>query len=214
MKDVVRLGRRTPTKDTDVKMLWEESGLEQYEFLLNEGMKPYHKLLDIGCGAMRGGIHFIKYLDTGNYFGFDKEQELVDCAWKEIHRMNLINKHPNIYHITDFDLKPIREKFDYMFAMSVFSHITIDLVHKCFEAIRPKLTDDGRFYFTFHESKTISIGSPHTWRKTGKEYTKIEYPSHVLENVANEANLYFFLTDEIQNKHDPKTYQRVAYVQL
>ena len=39
--------------------LWEEMRRLQFDFLANQGLKPDHKLLDIGCGSMRGGVHFV-----------------------------------------------------------------------------------------------------------------------------------------------------------
>ena len=50
--------------------MWDEIGRLQFEFLRARGLKADHWLLDIGCGCLRGGIHAIKYLKTGNYYGF------------------------------------------------------------------------------------------------------------------------------------------------
>ncbi len=35
--------------------MWEEIGRLQFEFLRARGLKPSHRLLDIGCGSLRGG---------------------------------------------------------------------------------------------------------------------------------------------------------------
>ena len=35
--------------------LWDEMGKHQFEFLQSKGLEPQHKLLDIGCGSLRGG---------------------------------------------------------------------------------------------------------------------------------------------------------------
>jgi len=35
--------------------LWQEVGLLQYDFLLSKGLEPGNSLLDLGCGALRGG---------------------------------------------------------------------------------------------------------------------------------------------------------------
>ena len=43
---------------------WEEIGRLQYDFLREQGLQPQDKLLDIGCGCLRGGIHFIDYLES------------------------------------------------------------------------------------------------------------------------------------------------------
>ena len=62
--------------------LWEEMGQKQLDFLIGEGLRPEHKLLDVGCGALRGGLHFIRYLDVGNYVGIDINQSLLDAGYE------------------------------------------------------------------------------------------------------------------------------------
>ena len=57
--------------------LWDEMGQLQFDFLLAQGLMPSDVLLDIGCGSLRGGIHFIRYLEPGNYLGVEKEAELL-----------------------------------------------------------------------------------------------------------------------------------------
>ena len=39
------------------------------------GLRPEHRLLDFGCGALRLGVLAIPYLDAGNYFGVDSHLE-------------------------------------------------------------------------------------------------------------------------------------------
>src|SRR5277367_14092 len=51
--------------------MWDEIGALQFEFLKKEGLLPRHCLIDIGCGCMRGGVHFAQYLDKGKYHGID-----------------------------------------------------------------------------------------------------------------------------------------------
>lgn len=45
--------------------LWEEMGQRQLEFLVEQGLGPCDDLLDVGCGSLRGGVHFIRYLEQG-----------------------------------------------------------------------------------------------------------------------------------------------------
>ena len=46
---------------------WEELGSLQFRFMVDQGLLPHHVLVDIACGSLRGGVHFIPYLDPGNY---------------------------------------------------------------------------------------------------------------------------------------------------
>ncbi len=35
---------------------WDEIGRSQFEFMKQRGLLPEHKLVDIGCGALRGAF--------------------------------------------------------------------------------------------------------------------------------------------------------------
>ena len=60
--------------------MWEEIGSLQLEFLKNMGLSPSNTLLDIGCGNVRGGRHFIRYVDSGNYTGIDIWPKWLEAA--------------------------------------------------------------------------------------------------------------------------------------
>jgi SAM-dependent methyltransferase len=142
--------------------LWDELGQLQLDFMIREGLKPHHKLLDIGCGSLRGGIHFIRYLDRGNYVGIDPnislldagyEIELASCGLKErVSRENLICT-------GDFDLPFPEGAFDFALAQSVFSHVTLNTIRKCFERIASKIKVNGAFYATFFEIPHKALSS-------------------------------------------------------
>jgi hypothetical protein len=65
-----------------VGALWEQVGILQFEFMVSQGLRPQHVLLDVGCGSLRGGVHFIPYLEPGNYLGIDKERRLIRSGLK------------------------------------------------------------------------------------------------------------------------------------
>lgn len=46
---------------------WEEMGQMQLDFLVARGLAPHHRLLDLGCGTLRAGRHFIRLLEAGNF---------------------------------------------------------------------------------------------------------------------------------------------------
>jgi len=54
--------------------LWREIGQLQFRLMVDEGLTPRHRLLDVGCGSMRGGVHFIRHLDAGHYVGGRRER--------------------------------------------------------------------------------------------------------------------------------------------
>lgn len=134
--------------------LWDEVGSLQYNFLVQNGLKAHHKFLDIGCGSLRGGIHFIKHLDDGNYYGMDKEDWLLDRARKkELPRLGINEKKVHLKARDDFDFTVFGAQFDYAIAQSVFTHLPFNSILRCLINVEKVLKEDGRFYATFFEDK-------------------------------------------------------------
>src|ERR1700754_2300552 len=61
---------------------WLALGQMQVDYLERHGLKPEHRMLDIGCGNLRAGRLFIDSLDTGNYYGVDISPDLLMAAQK------------------------------------------------------------------------------------------------------------------------------------
>ena len=59
------------------------------------GLQPKHRFFDIGCGSLRGGVHFIRYLDKNNYFGTDISSELIKVGIKKELTSELRKKNKN-----------------------------------------------------------------------------------------------------------------------
>src|SRR3989449_5135255 len=62
--------------------LWDEIGQLQIDFLVSQGLMPHHRLLDIGCGSLRGGVKMIRYLDVGHYAGVDLHESLINAGYE------------------------------------------------------------------------------------------------------------------------------------
>jgi cyclopropane fatty-acyl-phospholipid synthase-like methyltransferase len=132
--------------------LWEQLGQLQFEYLVHNGLKPHHYLLDIGCGSLRGGIHFIQYLEKGHYFGVDKDDDLLEGGKIEIAENNLQDKKPTLKLDENFDFPSLNQKFEYALAQSVFTHLPLDTIKKCIHNIDEVLIKESKFYATFFEN--------------------------------------------------------------
>ncbi len=129
--------------------LWDELGKLQFDFMVANGLKPGHYLLDVGCGALRGGVHFIRYLNKSHYYGFDNRESVLEAGRTiEIPNYKLKSKDAQLFRIGDFDISEINILFDFMLAQSVFTHLKPDDIKLCLSGVMTKLKTEGVFYAT------------------------------------------------------------------
>ena len=134
--------------------MWEEIGKLQLSFLVEQGLAPDMKFLDLGCGSLRGGIHFINYLEPGNYYGMDVNAPLVEAGYNiELKKAGLTHKLPKTNLIIENQFKTSRFGilFDYALAVSVFTHLPLNHIRLCFIELSKSMKSGGKFYATFFE---------------------------------------------------------------
>lgn len=133
--------------------MWEEIGTLQFEFMVARGLKPEHYFLDVGCGALRGGAHYINYLEAGHYFGIDRSPEIIEAARNvELPKAGLVGKRPRLMVTDTFDFRPLNQKFDFAIAQSVFTHVPLNDIILCLMRMEQVLQPGGRFFATFWEN--------------------------------------------------------------
>lgn len=122
----------------------------QHDFMLAQGLKPEHRFLDFGCGALRGTIRLVDYLQNGNFYGSDISVGLLKEAIIECGRLKLKNT-PILQLMESFDLKSIfDEKFDYILCNSVTVHIEPDDIATLMHCIYSSLSPEGKVYISIH----------------------------------------------------------------
>ena len=129
--------------------LWEEMGRAQLDFLVSRGLQASDALLDVGCGALRGGVHFVRYLEPGNYYGIDRQQWLLDAGREELAAAGLTDRAPHLLCNAEFDFAAFGAQFDVALAQSVFTHIPLNLIHRCLVRVSEVLKPGAVFYATF-----------------------------------------------------------------
>jgi SAM-dependent methyltransferase len=130
--------------------MWDEIGLKQFEFLKTHGLLPSHRLMDIGCGCLRGGVHFVPYLDKNRYYGIDINASLIEAGRKELARDSRNHdKQPDLRVSDKFDLAQFGVSFDYALATSVFTHLYLNHIGRCLVEVRKTIAPTGKFFVTF-----------------------------------------------------------------
>jgi SAM-dependent methyltransferase len=132
---------------------WEQMGPLQLEFLISQGLEPRHRLLDVGCGPLRAGMHFVDYLDPGGYYGIDINETLLDAGYDHELPEPLRPKLPrdHLRATERFDCS-FGVDFDYAIANSVFTHVSLNHVRLCLFRVAQVMPPGGRFFATFFEA--------------------------------------------------------------
>lgn len=156
---------RTDGADEAIGGMWSEIGRLQFEFLKAEGLTPGDRLLDVGCGSLRGGRHFVRYLNAGRYVGVDISEGVLGAARDLVAREGLAGKRPLLLLSADKRLTFAEAAasavgpFDVLLAQSVFTHLMPEHIEEGFANLRRVLAPGAAFYFTFfegaHRRKTV-----------------------------------------------------------
>lgn len=146
--------------------LWDQVGQLQFDFLRAAGLLPDMRLLDLGCGCLRGGVHFIRYLNAGNYYGIDLSQELLDAGHEiELPAVGLQDRLPreNLRQSGSFDAAAFGVPFDAALAVSVFTHLPLNHIRLCLSRLGAAMPRGARFYATaFVLSDDQDWSAPHS----------------------------------------------------
>lgn len=126
---------------------WDEHRRFQFEHVKAMGLKPAHRLLEIGCGPLTLGLPVINYLNPGCYTGVDVRPEVLDLALQEIGENGLSAKNPRLVLSTSFGANELGdERFDFAWSFSVLYHLSDDLLHGLMAQMALRLAPDGQYF--------------------------------------------------------------------
>jgi ubiquinone/menaquinone biosynthesis C-methylase UbiE len=129
--------------------LWDEIGRLQCDFLIAAGLRPEHRFIDVGCGALRGGIHFVKYLAPGHYYGLDVNDSLIEAGKRELQLAGLSDRGANLLVNDRFEVCRFDVPFDHGIAQSLFSHLPLNQIISCLVQVKRALAPRGSFHATY-----------------------------------------------------------------
>lgn len=104
--------------------LWEMKRTFQIKFLIEHAaLRPTDRVLDIGCGTLRGGVPIIDYLNAGHYAGVDVRTNVIAEACHELDAAGMAEKHVTLVFTGDIPSVILGPPFDVAWAFSVFMHL-------------------------------------------------------------------------------------------
>jgi len=112
------------------------------------GLRPDHRLLDLGCGTLRGGIPLIGFLDSGRYVGVEVRSDVLAEGRRELVECDLAGKEPKLVYCNRLSTLDLGQKFDVVWAFQVLIHIGDAALDDAVAAVARHLDDGGVFYAT------------------------------------------------------------------
>lgn len=192
---------------------WDQFGKLYLNFLISQGLNSQHKVLDVGCGCLRGGVKLIQFLNKNNYYGQDINEYLVRMGLeKEVPKYQISDKicKENFCISNDFTLFFQNEvKFDIGISQSVFTHLPLNHLYLCLLNIKDYFKIGAKFFVTFWIiSDEKEINNEYIW--DGIKTTHINDPYHYkksqIESVAKDSLIsefwdYFYIGEWGHPRH-------------
>lgn len=154
---------------------WALIGKLQFDFLRARGLEPRHVLLDFACGSLRGGVHFIPYLEPGNYLGFDKSVDLVVMGvMHELGHEAFRTRRPQFVLNSRLDLSEFTQRPDFVIAQSIFTHLTADDIRASLASIRSISRPSTQVFATYFRCDAPVANPPASHSRRNFHYTPDE----------------------------------------
>jgi SAM-dependent methyltransferase len=177
---------------------WNELQRYHLEILTRNGLKPEHKLLDVGCGPLLGGIAFIRYLNAGNYAGLDISPASVEAGEEQIKKYGLGAKKPRVFVSSDFGEKELgSERFDFIWASQMLYYFNDEKLGTILRVVAEHLAPGGKFLGDVFELDHYEFKFP----ELGKY---VRHTPESLEKVAAQNGLKARLLGTIEQFGYPK----------
>ncbi|HEY8164161.1 MAG TPA: hypothetical protein VIF83_01280 [Gemmatimonadaceae bacterium] len=136
---------------------FERGGREQLIYLLAAGLNPDAKVVDLGCGVLRGGYWLIHFLNPECYCGIEPRTERLEMGISTIlEPETLTAKHPRFDSNPNFDTSVFGEKFNFFLAYSIWTHASKSQIQTMLDSFVRDAKDEGVFLTTYF---------PASWRR-------------------------------------------------
>lgn len=127
---------------------FEIAGRMQFSLLIREGLNPDSKILDVGCGALRGGFWLIHFLKPGHYYGIEPNKAMVDMALEYLFDPIFVQeKQPQIDYNSKFDFSIFGKKLDFFLARSIWTHSSKLQIERMLDGFKEN-SEDGAVFLT------------------------------------------------------------------
>lgn len=124
---------------------FERIGRMQLIVLLENGLQPWSRVLDFGCGSLRAGWWLMHFLEPGCYHGIEPNSHRVEVACEHICGRELIERaEPTFSHNDDLDMGVFGVQWDFVLARSVWTHASKSEISAMLDSFKSWAAPGGR----------------------------------------------------------------------
>lgn len=163
---MVREGRAHATIGGTLKhgQVFGSSGREPFELLLQLGLQPGDVVVDYGCGTLRVGVHLIRHLEPGRYWGLDVDAEILAHGRRLVGDELLGAKTPELRVIDDASIAAAAAaRPAWVLSRAVMLHVPPHELPDYVAKIASLVTADGRAIIFVRTAERAFRFSTHKW---------------------------------------------------
>jgi SAM-dependent methyltransferase len=104
-KELASLGAKLRDSGGGEKSEFATAGASKFQRYADIAeLQPHQRVVDYGCGSLRIGLHFMTFLDAGNYFGLDVTTDFIEIGKTLIAPVVLADKRPQLAAIGEISI--------------------------------------------------------------------------------------------------------------
>jgi hypothetical protein len=170
---------------------FEIGGRAQLVRLLENGLTPESKVLDMGCGCLRVAHWVVRFLDPGCYFGIEPARERVECGLNYLFTPDeLGRKRPQFDFNASFDSSVFGTTFDFFLAGSIWTHASKPQIETMLDEFVRHTRQTGVFLASYLPAKSAKDDyNGDQWVGTSHECDTPGVIRHKLKWIKNACDL-------------------------
>jgi len=172
---------------------FEIAGRLQLAALLREGVYPWSKVLDVGCGCLRGGYWLIHFLDRGRYFGIEPHAVMLQKGIDYVLGPEVLEEKKPRFDTNDrFDFSVFGEKFDVLVARSIWSHASKTQVQTMLDGFLANSSPHAFFMTSYYPTRFWA------WRRRDYRGKEWRGRSHESREPGQVSHSFRWITEQVK----------------
>ncbi len=182
---------------------FEAAGRNQFVTLLELGLLPESRIVEIGCGVLRVAYWLIRFLDPDCYYGIEPAKDRVDMGKQYLFSPEMLaRKNPAFDFNAAFDTSVFNQNFDFFLAGSIWTHCSKHSIQVMLDGFVDHGTESAVFLASYLPAKNKEddyqgdrwVGTSHESNEPGcikhsREWivTECQKRGLLVEDLAREA---------------------------